>query len=153
MSKCNTKWTWHQNVSKTRLRNGTKTSNTSSHILLNHCYTFCLLLYTSILKKKSLPEAAPHWPIMALPWIHPGRIWPKSLNTGARPSSDSVLKADSVFPYIYMQWTLAGAPHWRIMALPWTRPWTDLAQKSIQMCGVMSTLSLPNLVNIQRVIL
>ena len=25
------------------------------------------------------------------------------------------------------------------MALPWVRPWADLAQKSIQVCGVMSS--------------
>ena len=29
------------------------------------------------------------------------------------------------------------------MALPWIRPSADLAQKKMQMCGVMSTLSLP----------
>ena len=45
------------------------------------------------------------------------------------------------------------APHWPIMALSWIRPWADLAQKSIQMCGLMSTLSLPSLVNIHQVIL
>ena len=46
-----------------------------------------------------------------------------------------------------------GAPHRPIMALPWIRPWGDLAQKSIQMSEVMSTLSLPSLVNIHQVIL
>ena len=46
-----------------------------------------------------------------------------------------------------------GAPHLPSMALPWIRPWADLAQKSIQMCGFMSTLSLQSLVNIHQVIL
>ena len=32
-------------------------------------------------------------------------------------------------------------------------PWAELDQKSIQMCGVMSTLSLPSLVNIRQAIL
>ena len=36
---------------------------------------------------------------------------------------------------------------------PWIHPWADLAQESIKMCGVMSTLSLPSLVNIHQAIL
>ena len=40
-----------------------------------------------------------------------------------------------------------------ILAPPWIHPWADLAQVSIQMCGVMSTLSLPSLMNIHQVIL
>ena len=71
-------------------------------MLLDNCYAFSLLLYFSSLKKKFFEEMAPHWHIMALPWI---------------------------------------------------RPWVDLAQKSIQMYEVMSTLSLPSLVNIHQVIL
>ena len=56
----------HQNMSKTRNQNGTKKpKNTSSQMLLDHCYTFCLLLWRS-----SPLEKGPHWPTMALPWIH-----------------------------------------------------------------------------------
>ena len=40
-----------------------------------------------------------------------------------------------------------------IFAPPWIHPWAGLAQGSIQMCGVMSTLSLPSLVNIHQAIL
>ena len=29
------------------------------------------------------------------------------------------------------------------MALPWIRPWVDLVQKSIQMCGVMIEYFIP----------
>ena len=41
MTKYNTR---HQNVSKTRRQNGTKNNNTSSQMLLDHCYKFGLLL-------------------------------------------------------------------------------------------------------------
>ena len=41
MTKSNTR---HQNVSKTRGQNGTKNNNTFSQMLLDHCYTFSLLL-------------------------------------------------------------------------------------------------------------
>ena len=38
----------HQNMSKTRHQNGTKkNNNTSSQMLLDHCYTFGLLLWPS----------------------------------------------------------------------------------------------------------
>ena len=89
-------------TSKLWLWNGTKNINTASQMLLDNCYAFSLLLYSSSLKKKFFEE---------------------------------------------------GVPHWLIMALPWIRPWVDLAQKSIQMCGVISTLSLTSLVNIHQVIL
>ena len=47
-----------------------------------------------------------------------------------------------------------GAPHRPIMALPWIRPGGGGGGfGSIQMSGVMSTLSLPSLVNIHQVIL
>ena len=42
---------------KNWLRNGTKNNNTSSHMLLDHCYTFGLLLWTSSLKRHFLEEA------------------------------------------------------------------------------------------------
>ena len=40
-----------------------------------------------------------------------------------------------------------------ILAPPWIHPWADLTQESIQMCRIMSTLSLPSLVNIHQAIL
>ena len=40
-----------------------------------------------------------------------------------------------------------------ILAPPWIHPWADLAQESIQMCGVISTLSLLSLVNIHQAIM
>ena len=46
-----------------------------------------------------------------------------------------------------------GNPPGPILAPPWIHPWADLAQEVIQMCGVMSTLSLPSLVNIHQAIL
>ena len=47
MTKSNT--VQHQNMSKTRHQNGTKKkkNNTSSQMLLDHCYTFGLLLWPS----------------------------------------------------------------------------------------------------------
>ena len=39
-----------KNVSNIWLRNGAKNNNTSSHMLLDHCYAFGLLLYPSGLK-------------------------------------------------------------------------------------------------------
>ena len=40
-----------------------------------------------------------------------------------------------------------------ILGPPWIHPWADLAQESIQMCGVMRNLSLPSLININQAIL
>ena len=84
-------------------------------MLVDNCYAFSLLLQHSTLKEKFFGEGAPHWPIMALLWICPqGGFGPK-VNTnepsleyfiptkfGEYPSSDSVVKSDYVFPYIYM---------------------------------------------------
>ena len=62
-----------------------------------------------------MEKGAPHWPSMALPWIHPWADVAQKVNTNMRgheyfiptkfgeyPFSDSVVKADNVFPYIYM---------------------------------------------------
>ena len=48
-----------------------KRKNTSSHMLLDHCYAFSLLLWPSSLKKKFIQEGDPELPILAPPWIHP----------------------------------------------------------------------------------
>ena len=103
MTKFNTR---HQNMSKTRHQNGTKNNNTSTQMLIYHCYTMyinwvcCCSL--PILKKKSFGEGT----LIDLLWPCPlsttGRILPKSQNRCA---------------------------------------------------GVMSTLSLPSLVNINQEIL
>ena len=62
---------WAKNASKIWLRNGTKSNNTTSHMLLDHCYEFRLLLYPSSLKKKFVEEGDPAWPILAPPLIRP----------------------------------------------------------------------------------
>ena len=70
MTKSNT--VQHQNMSKTRHQNGTKKNNsTSSQMLLDHCYTFGLLLWPSnseevVLWRRALIGLL----YMALPWIH-----------------------------------------------------------------------------------
>ena len=92
-------------------------------MLLDNCYAFSLLLYSSSLKKKFFEERAPRWHIMSTcpgsapgPALDPplGGFGPKvNINVqgheyfiptkfGEYPSSDSVVKADYVFLYIYM---------------------------------------------------
>ena len=68
-------------MSKIRLLNGTKNNNTSSHMLLDHCYAFRLLLLPSSLKKKFFEEGTPTPFDLFLPHpgSAPGRIWPNSL--------------------------------------------------------------------------
>ena len=83
-------------------------------MLLDHCYAFSLLLYSSSLKKilwRRGPSLTYYGPALDPPL---GGFGPK-VNTNVRgheyfiptkfgeyPSSDSVVKADYVFPYIYM---------------------------------------------------
>ena len=55
-------------ASKIWLRNGTKNNNTSSHMLLDHCYAFGLILLPSGKKKKFLEEENPPPP------LHPARM-------------------------------------------------------------------------------
>ena len=52
-------------MSKIWLQNGTKISNTSSHVLLDHFYTFGLLLKSPGMKKIVVKEMAPLWPTFA----------------------------------------------------------------------------------------
>ena len=70
----------HQKRIKIWLRNGTKNNNTSSHMLLDHCYAFGLLLWPSGLKK-FFEEGDPKWPVLA-PALDPP--WPKCLKTCKR---------------------------------------------------------------------
>ena len=74
-----------KNASKIWLRNGTKNNNTSSHILLDHCYPFGLSLKPSGLKKKFLEEGDPRDLFSPRPGSAPGRIWPKNNNTCKGP--------------------------------------------------------------------
>ena len=83
-------------------------------MLLDNCYAFGLLLKPSSLKKKSFGEGDPvtyFGPALDPPL---GGFGPK-VNSNVRghefliltkfgkyPSNDSVVKADYVFPYIYM---------------------------------------------------
>ena len=84
-------------------------------MLLDNCYAFSLLLYSSSLKKKFFEEKGPsltyYGPVLDPPlggcgpkvntnvWGHEYFIPTKF---GEYPSSDSVVKADYGFPYIYM---------------------------------------------------
>ena len=76
MTKSNT--VQHQNMSKTRHHNGKKNNNTSSQMLLDHCYTFGLLLWPSNSEEVVLWRRA----LIDLLWPCPGsttvRIWPNS---------------------------------------------------------------------------
>ena len=69
-----------KNASKIWLLNGTKNNNTSTHMLLDHCYAFGLSLWLSGLKK-FLKEGDPCDLFLPCPGSTPGRIWPKNNNT------------------------------------------------------------------------
>ena len=75
-----------KNVSKIWRPNETKNNNTSSQMLLDHCYAFGLLLHFSGLKKiwSSLKKETP-WSNLARPGSAPGQIWPKNNNTCKGP--------------------------------------------------------------------
>ena len=106
--------TWEQWTHKKWLRNGTKNNNTSFHMLLDHCYTFGLLLYPSSLKKHLLEEGDPvayFRPALDPPLGRSGRntlmhvrchehFIPTKFHK--HPSSSSVERAVFVFRYIYM---------------------------------------------------
>ena len=150
MTKSNT--VQHQNMSKTRHQNGKK--NTSSQMLLDHCYTFGLLLWPS-----NSEEVVPL--TYYGPALDPLCGFGPKVNTNVRESwvLPNACRYCYAFSLLLQHSTLKekffgeGAPHWRIMALLWICPWADLAQKWIQMSGVLSTLSLQSLVNIHQVIL
>ena len=75
-----------KNTSKIWLRNGTKSNNISSHMLLDHCYAFGLSLKPSGLKKKFVEEGDPPRDLIwSRPGSAPGRIWPKNNNTCKGP--------------------------------------------------------------------
>ena len=134
----------HQNMSKTRHHNGTKKTNTSSKVLLDHCYTFVLLLWPSnsevVLWRRALIQCRP---IMALPWIHHcADLAQQSIQMcGSHEYSQMLVDNCYAFNLLLQHSTLKekffgeGAPHWRIMALLWICPYADLAQKWIQMSG------------------
>ena len=82
-------------------------------MLLDSCYAFSLLLYSSSLNKKFFEEGALIDILWPCPGSAPGLIWPKSQHKcagheyfiptkfGEYPSSVSVVKADFVFLYTY----------------------------------------------------
>ena len=92
-----------------------KNNNTSSHMLLDHCYAFGLSLKPSVLKKKFLKEGGSpltyFCPALDPPLGGSGRktttlvrdheyLIPTKFRK--HPPSGSVAKADYVFQYIYM---------------------------------------------------
>ena len=44
-------------------------------------------------------------------------------------------------------------PLWPILAPPWIRHWADMAEEPLNICGAMSTSSLPSFVNINQGVL
>ena len=78
MTKSNT--VLHRNMSKTRHQNGKKNNNTSSQMLLDHCYTgtLGLLLWPSKFEEVVLWRRV----LIDLLWPYPGSttvwIWPNS---------------------------------------------------------------------------
>ena len=89
-------------------------SHEYSQMLVDNCYAFGLLLQHSTLKEMFFGEGTLIDPLVPCPESASGRIWPKNEYKWAGswvlyptkfseyPSSDSVVKADYVFPYIYM---------------------------------------------------
>ena len=146
MTKCNT--VQHQNMSKTRHQNGTK-KNKKQHFFPNAVRSLLYIRFVAVasqLWRSSPLEKGPHWPIMALPWIHHcAALAQKSIQMcGSREYSQMLVDNCSyAFSLLLQHSTLKEkffgewAPHW----------------KWIQMSGVLSTLSLQSLVNIHQVIL
>ena len=106
------------------LPNGTKNNNTSTHMLLDHCYAFGLSMKPSVLKK-FLEEGDTRDLFLPLPGPALGRIWPKTtplvwdyeyfIPTKFRkhPPNGSIGKADFMFQYIYMDDAPYSFPNWR----------------------------------------
>ena len=109
--------TRHPTMSKTKRQKGTKNNNTSSKILLDHWSTLYILFVAVVFQLwRRSPLEKGHSltyydPALDLPLVRFG----PNVNTNVRgheyfiptkfgkyPSSDSVVKADYVFPYIYM---------------------------------------------------
>ena len=159
MTKSNTEQ--HQNMSKTRHQNGTKKKQ---HFFPNAVRSLLYIRFVAVafqLWRSNPLEKGPHWPIMALPWIHHcADLAQQSIQIcGSHEYSQMLVDNCYAFSLLLQHSNLKekffgeGAPHWRIMALLWICPLADLAQKWIQMSGVLSTLSLQSLVNIHKVIL
>ena len=130
MTKSNT--VQHQNMSKTGHQNGTKkNNNTSSKMLLDHCYTFGLLLWPSnsedvVLWRRALIDLL----YMALPWIHHCADLAQQSKQMCERHEYSQMLVDNCYAFslLLQHSTLKekffgeGAPHWRIMALLWICP-------------------------------
>ena len=112
-------------MSKTRHQNGNKkNNNTSSQMLLDHCYTFGLLLWPSNSEEVVPLEKGPHWPIMALPWIHHCADLAQQSIQMCRSHEYSQMLVDNCYALslLLQHSTLKEevlwrrGPHWRIMA-------------------------------------
>ena len=68
-------------TSKITLRNGTKNNNTSSYMLLDHCYAFQTGRLQQQTKKKFLVEGDPRDLFLPRPGSAPGQIWPENNTT------------------------------------------------------------------------
>ena len=128
-----------KNASKIWLRNGTKNNNTSSNMLVDHCYAFGLSLYPSGLKKKFL-EGDPR-DLFAPPWIHPVRIWPKtstivrdheyfiSTNFDQNPSSRSREEVENVKSLCRTDWRMDDGR--RAVTIAHSSLWLGWAKKNV----------------------
>ena len=122
----------HQNMSKTRHQNGTKkkNNNTSSQMLLDHCYTFGLLLWPSnseevVLWRRALIDLL--WPCTGS--TNCADLAQKSIQMcGSHEYSQMLVDNCYAFSLLLQHSTLKekffgeGAPQWRIMALLWICP-------------------------------
>ena len=118
MHKNKAKWLSQKRRQKIWLWNGTKNNNTSSHMLLDHCYAFgcCCSLTPS---PPPTPHPHPRDLFYPRPGSAPGRIWPKNDNTCKGPWVLHPYQVSSKF----IEW------FWRtknnVKSLRMTDKWTD----------------------------
>ena len=121
----------HQNMSKTRHRNGTKKKQ--QHFFPNAVRSLLYIRFFAVafqLWRSSPLEKGPHWPIMALPWIHHcADLAQKSIPMcGSHEYSQMLIGNCYAFSLLLQHSTLKekffgeGAPHWGIMAQLWICP-------------------------------
>ena len=122
--------TTSKHMSKTRHQNGKKNNNTSSQMLLDHCYTFGLLLWPSNSEEVVLWRRV----LVDLLWPCPGSTTvrncaQKSIQMcGSHEYSQILVDNCYAFSLLLQHSTLKekffgeGAPHWRIMTLLWICP-------------------------------
>ena len=122
------------NMSKTRHQNGTKKKK-QQHFLPNAVRLLLYIWFVAVdfqLWRSSPLEKGPHWPIMALPWIHHcADLAQKSIQM-CRSNEYSQMLVDNCYNYAFSlllqhsnlkeKFFGEGAPNWRIMALLWICP-------------------------------